>query len=119
MTVERQTNQKIFMYFSTEILHLFFPLSLLPIDEVSTVSIPEIFSFYVPVGRDTSFDHEIAVILTALSQLQCHLEKFTRAVILCDSRAALLAIVFNNIPKTQTYWIAVIILKTWHHSKKL
>ncbi|GIY82790.1 hypothetical protein CEXT_276931 [Caerostris extrusa] len=77
----------------------------------------EFLSFYVPVGRDTAFDGEIAVIRTALSQLQCHLEKFTRAVILCDSRAALLAIVSNNIPKTQDILIAVIILKTWHHLK--
>ncbi|GIY10964.1 RNase H domain-containing protein [Caerostris darwini] len=61
----------------------------------------EIFTFYVPVGRDTVFDGEIAEIRTALSQLHCHLEKFTRAVILCDSRAALLAIVSNNNPKTQ------------------
>ncbi|GIY30226.1 hypothetical protein CDAR_308291 [Caerostris darwini] len=58
------------------------------------------FSFYVPVGRGTALDGEIAAIRTALSQLQCHLEKFTRAVI-CDSRAALLAIVSNNNPKTQ------------------
>ncbi|GIY87029.1 RNase H domain-containing protein [Caerostris darwini] len=61
----------------------------------------EIFSFYVPVGRGTAFDGEIAAIRTALYQLQCHLEKFTRVVILCDSRAALLAIVSNNNPKTQ------------------
>ncbi|GIY50757.1 uncharacterized protein CDAR_476771 [Caerostris darwini] len=61
----------------------------------------EIFSFYVPVGRGTAFDGEIAAIRTALSQLQCHLEKFTRAVILCDSRAALLAIVSDSNPKTQ------------------
>ncbi|GIY78094.1 hypothetical protein CEXT_566211 [Caerostris extrusa] len=59
------------------------------------------FSFYLPVERGTAFDCEITAIRTALSQLQCHLEKFTRAVILCDSRAALIAIVSNNDPKTQ------------------
>ncbi|GIY56634.1 hypothetical protein CEXT_247951 [Caerostris extrusa] len=62
---------------------------------------PMICSFYVPVGRGTAFDAEVAAIRTALSQLQCHLEKFTRAVILCDSRAALLAIVSDNNPKIQ------------------
>ncbi|GIY28366.1 hypothetical protein CDAR_231001 [Caerostris darwini] len=44
----------------------------------------EIFSFYVPVGRGTTFEGEIAAICTGLSQLQYHMEKFTRAVILCD-----------------------------------
>ncbi|GFY74815.1 hypothetical protein TNIN_32781 [Trichonephila inaurata madagascariensis] len=33
-------------------------------------------------------------------QLQCHLEKFTRAVILTDSKTALLAIVSDNNPIT-------------------
>ncbi|GIY42993.1 hypothetical protein CDAR_461891 [Caerostris darwini] len=61
----------------------------------------EIFSFYGPVGRGTAFDSEIAAIRTALSQLQCHLEKFTRAFIFCDSRAALLDIVSSNNPKTK------------------
>ncbi|GIY21489.1 hypothetical protein CDAR_413191 [Caerostris darwini] len=70
----------------------------------------ESFSFYVPVGRGTT------AIRTAMSQLQCHLEKFTTAVILCDSRAALFLTI---ILKPKTYWIAVIILKTWHHLKKL
>ncbi|GIX76680.1 CAP-Gly domain-containing protein [Caerostris darwini] len=42
----------------------------------------------------TAFEGEIAAIRTALSQLQCHLEKFTRAVILCDSRAALVSYCF-------------------------
>ncbi|GIY59065.1 protocadherin-like wing polarity protein stan [Caerostris extrusa] len=79
----------------------------LPMDPsclIALTPVPEFFrnfSFYVPVGRGTVFDGEIAAILTALSQLQCHLEKFTRAVILCYSRAALLAIVSNNNPKTQ------------------
>ncbi|GIX76613.1 RNase H domain-containing protein [Caerostris darwini] len=59
----------------------------------------DIFSFYVPVGRGTAFDGEIAAIRTTLSQLQCHLE--STSVILCDSRSALLAIVSNNIPKPQ------------------
>ncbi|GFY36578.1 hypothetical protein TNCV_27831 [Trichonephila clavipes] len=60
----------------------------------------EIFSFYVPVGRGTAFDDVIAAIRTALSQLHCYLEKFTRAVILSGSRAALLAVVSDNNPIT-------------------
>ncbi|GIY63209.1 hypothetical protein CEXT_489301 [Caerostris extrusa] len=45
---------------------------------------------------------EFECCLTGLGYvLQCHLGKFTRAVILCDSRAALLAIVSDNNPKTQ------------------
>ncbi|GIY25750.1 hypothetical protein CDAR_579711 [Caerostris darwini] len=79
----------------------------------------EIFSFYIPVGRGTAFDGEIDAICTALSQLQCHLEKFTRAVILCDSRAGLLAIVSNNNPKTQDILDCRYHLETWHHLKKL
>ncbi|GFY30933.1 hypothetical protein TNCV_1629071 [Trichonephila clavipes] len=44
---------------------------------------------------------KIAAIRTALSQLQCHLEKFTRAVILSNSRADLLVVVSESNPKTQ------------------
>ncbi|XP_035216426.1 uncharacterized protein LOC118189854 [Stegodyphus dumicola] len=45
----------------------------------------KIFSFYIPLGRGSAFDGEIAVIRTDLYQLTCHLEKFTRAAILDDS----------------------------------
>ncbi|GFS33884.1 RNase H domain-containing protein [Trichonephila inaurata madagascariensis] len=61
---------------------------------------PNFFSFYASVGRGTVFDGEI-VIRPALKQLHCHFEKFTRAVILSDSRAALLAIVSDKNPITQ------------------
>ncbi|GIX84465.1 hypothetical protein CEXT_496791 [Caerostris extrusa] len=74
----------------------------------------EILSFYVPVGRGTAFDSEITAIRTAQSQLQCHLEKFTRAVILWDSRAALLTIVSNNNPKTQDILDCRYHLEAWH-----
>ncbi|GIY22451.1 hypothetical protein CDAR_77991 [Caerostris darwini] len=48
------------------------------------------------------FDGEIATIRTDLPQLQCHLEKIHKSgVILCNSRAALLA-----------GWFLTIILKT-------
>ncbi|GFX51654.1 hypothetical protein TNCV_5013571 [Trichonephila clavipes] len=43
----------------------------------------------------------MAAIRTAQSQVQCPLGKFTRAVILSDSRAALLAVVSDNNPITQ------------------
>ncbi|GFS41153.1 hypothetical protein TNIN_66561 [Trichonephila inaurata madagascariensis] len=56
----------------------------------------EFFSLYVPLEQGTAFNGEIAAIHTALSQLQRLLEKFTRAVILSDSRAPLLAVVFDN-----------------------
>ncbi|GFU14411.1 hypothetical protein TNCV_328781 [Trichonephila clavipes] len=52
--------------------------------------------FYVPVDRGTVFDDEIDEIRPTLSQLQCLLEKFARAVILKDSRSAILAIVSDN-----------------------
>ncbi|XP_035229939.1 uncharacterized protein LOC118201887 [Stegodyphus dumicola] len=38
----------------------------------------EIFSFYIPVKRGSAFDSEIAAIRTAMYQLPCHFEKFTR-----------------------------------------
>ncbi|GIY54026.1 hypothetical protein CDAR_67411 [Caerostris darwini] len=42
-----------------------------------------------------------ATIRTALSQLLCHLDKFTRAVILCDSKTAMFPIVSDSNPLTQ------------------
>ncbi|GFY71748.1 hypothetical protein TNIN_265891 [Trichonephila inaurata madagascariensis] len=56
----------------------------------------EIISFYVSMDRGTAFVSEIAAIHTALFQPQCHLETITRAVILSDSKAALLAIFSDN-----------------------
>ncbi|XP_035216945.1 uncharacterized protein LOC118190350, partial [Stegodyphus dumicola] len=61
----------------------------------------EIFSFCIPVAQGSAFDGKIAAIRTALYQLPCHLEKFSRAVILSDSRAALLAIVSDKNPISQ------------------
>ncbi|GFX91815.1 RNase H domain-containing protein [Trichonephila clavipes] len=56
---------------------------------------------YVPVSRGTAFDGEISAIRRALPQLQCHLEKFTRVIILSDSRVTLLAVVSDNNSITQ------------------
>ncbi|GFY37453.1 hypothetical protein TNIN_63241 [Trichonephila inaurata madagascariensis] len=60
----------------------------------------KMFSFYVPEGQGTAFYGKIVAIRTALYQLQCQLEKFTRAVILSDSRVALLAVAYDNNPIT-------------------
>ncbi|GIY77334.1 hypothetical protein CEXT_482201 [Caerostris extrusa] len=57
-----------------------------------------IFFFYDPVGRGAMFDGKIAAFRTALSQLHCHLDKFTSDAILCNSMATLLAIVSDNNP---------------------
>ncbi|GIY50219.1 hypothetical protein CDAR_319021 [Caerostris darwini] len=59
------------------------------------------FFFYVPVGQGIAFDGEIAEIRATLSQLHCNLDKFPTTVILCDSKAVLLAIVSNNNPLIQ------------------
>ncbi|GFU91724.1 hypothetical protein TNCV_4170101 [Trichonephila clavipes] len=71
------------------------------------------FSFYVPVGRATAFDGEIAAIRTALSQLQCNSVKCTRAVILSDSRASLLAVASDNNPITQDDLFNRVSHKSW------
>ncbi|GFX12939.1 hypothetical protein TNCV_3659351 [Trichonephila clavipes] len=63
--------------------------------------ISDFFSFYVLVGCGTVFDDEITAIRTALFQLQCHLEQFTRAVVFSDITAALLAIVSDSNPIIQ------------------
>ncbi|XP_035229324.1 uncharacterized protein LOC118201340 [Stegodyphus dumicola] len=94
-----------------EVLNIFYPepewlriftddpsclMALMQVPEFSTK-----FSFYLSVDRGSVFDGEIAAIRTALYQLPCHLEKFTRAVILSDSRAALLAIISDKYPISQ------------------
>ncbi|GFX10705.1 hypothetical protein TNCV_147471 [Trichonephila clavipes] len=56
---------------------------------VGARDVSKLFSVYVPVSRGTQFDGEIAEIRTSLSHHQRPLEKFRRAVILSDSRAAL------------------------------
>ncbi|GFY34723.1 hypothetical protein TNCV_4702041 [Trichonephila clavipes] len=59
-------------------------------------------SYTVANTKDSEDEREIDIaIRTALSLLQCHLIKFTRAVILRDFRATLLAVVPDNNPITQ------------------
>ncbi|GFY70707.1 hypothetical protein TNIN_293781 [Trichonephila inaurata madagascariensis] len=72
-------------------------IALIQVPEFSTI----FFSFHTPVGRGTTLYGEIAVIRTDVSQLQFHLEKITRAVILSDSRSALAGYVSDNNPITQ------------------
>ncbi|XP_071043016.1 uncharacterized protein [Parasteatoda tepidariorum] len=59
------------------------------------------FSFYAPVRQRSAFDGEIAAIRIALVQLQCHIDLFKKAVVLCDTRAALPAIASLNNPLTR------------------
>ncbi|GIY27267.1 hypothetical protein CDAR_455761 [Caerostris darwini] len=70
---------------------------------IALTQMPEFFQkFFLSTSLlDEVLRLTVKLLRFALSQLQCHLEKFTRAVILCDSRAALVAIVSNNNPKAQ------------------
>ncbi|GFW49383.1 hypothetical protein TNCV_3058901 [Trichonephila clavipes] len=54
-----------------------------------------------PLGRCTAFVGEFAAIRITLFQLQCDLEKFTRAVAFSDHRATLSTIISENNPTTQ------------------
>ena len=52
----------------------------------------ELSSCYVPLGKhSTAFDGEIEAIRTAQRVLNLHQDKFERAVIFCDSKAAILS----------------------------
>ncbi|KAJ4447107.1 hypothetical protein ANN_09107 [Periplaneta americana] len=61
-----------------------------------------LFSFYRSLGYGTSFDGEITVISESLRNLLCHINKFKNAVILSDSKAAILSIVSRHTPSSQT-----------------
>ncbi|KAJ4441386.1 hypothetical protein ANN_11241 [Periplaneta americana] len=50
----------------------------------------------------TSFDGEIIAISESLRNLLCHISKFKNAVILSDSKAAILSIVSKHTPSSQT-----------------
>ncbi|KAJ4437559.1 hypothetical protein ANN_17704, partial [Periplaneta americana] len=50
----------------------------------------------------TSFDGEIIAISESLRNLLCHINKFKNAVILSDSKAAILSIVSKHTPSSQT-----------------
>ncbi|GIY48975.1 hypothetical protein CDAR_613751 [Caerostris darwini] len=53
----------------------------------------DLYSVYAPVGRLASaYDGVVEALRFDLTQLQCRTEQFTKAVILSNSKAALLAI---------------------------
>ncbi|KAJ4449775.1 hypothetical protein ANN_01179 [Periplaneta americana] len=62
-----------------------------------------LFSLYRSLGYGTtSFDGEIIAISECLRNLLCHINKFRNAVILSDSKAAILSIVSRHTPSSQT-----------------
>ncbi|KAJ4445420.1 hypothetical protein ANN_07225 [Periplaneta americana] len=62
-----------------------------------------LFSLYRSLGYGTtSFDGEIIAISESLRNLLCHINKFRNAVILSDSKAAILSIVSKHTPSSQT-----------------
>ncbi|KAJ4435632.1 hypothetical protein ANN_18248, partial [Periplaneta americana] len=62
-----------------------------------------LFSLYRSLGYGTtSFDGEIIAISESLRNLLCHISKFKNAVILSDSKAAILSIVSKHTPSSQT-----------------
>ncbi|KAJ4439584.1 hypothetical protein ANN_07711 [Periplaneta americana] len=61
------------------------------------------FSLYRSLGYGTtSFDGEIIAISESLRNLLCHINQFNNAVILSDSKAAILTIVSKYTPSSQT-----------------
>ncbi|KAJ4452358.1 hypothetical protein ANN_03891 [Periplaneta americana] len=62
-----------------------------------------LFSLHRSLGYGTtSFDGEITAISESLRNLLCHINKFKNAVILSDSKAAILSIVSKHTPSSQT-----------------
>ncbi|KAJ4436603.1 hypothetical protein ANN_16636, partial [Periplaneta americana] len=62
-----------------------------------------LFSLYRSLGYGTtSFDGKIVAISERLRNLLCHINKFKNAVILSDSKAAILSIVSKHRPSSQT-----------------
>ncbi|GFW25278.1 hypothetical protein TNCV_5088441 [Trichonephila clavipes] len=62
-----------------------------------------LFSFYLTTGKfTTAFDGEVAALQVALAQLYCHLNSFTRAVVFCDSKAAIFAVNSNSPPDSSS-----------------
>ncbi|KAJ4446881.1 hypothetical protein ANN_13581 [Periplaneta americana] len=73
-----------------------------PQENVGAGIFSNIFCFYLPVGYNLSaYDGEIEAIHVALNQLLFHMDKFTNAVILSDSKAAILSINKTGHPYTE------------------
>lgn len=99
-------------------LHIFTDGSLLPNQSGAGAGATcHLFSFYKPLGfGTTNFDGEVEAIYTSLQNLLYRITKFQQAVILSDSRAAILAIASTLTPKSQQ------ILECWkclYHLSKL
>ena len=60
-----------------------------------------LFSFYLKLNTNsTNFDGKILAIFLRLQNLSYHIQKFTKVLILCDSKVAILAITHDTIPKS-------------------
>lgn len=84
-------------------LHIFTDGSLLPNQiGAGAGATCRLFSFYKPLGfGTTNFDGEVEAICTTLQNLLYRITQFQQAVILSDSRAAILAITSTLTPKSQ------------------
>ncbi|KAJ4429612.1 hypothetical protein ANN_21798 [Periplaneta americana] len=85
-------------------LHLYTDGSLISREQGASASVTCcLFSLYRSLGYGTtSFDGEIIAISECLRNLLCHINKFRNAVILSDSKAAILSIVSKHTPSSQT-----------------
>ncbi|KAJ4426748.1 hypothetical protein ANN_26547 [Periplaneta americana] len=85
-------------------LHLYTDGSLISREQGAGVGVTCcLFSLYRSLGYGTtSFDGEIIAISESLRNPLCHINKFKNAVILSDSKAAILSIVSKHTPSSQT-----------------
>ncbi|GFW44190.1 hypothetical protein TNCV_3855511 [Trichonephila clavipes] len=80
------------MYIEPDWVHIYTNGSLLKDSDSAGAGVYcHLFSFYLTTGQyTTAFDGEVAALQVALAQLHFHLNIFTRAVVFCDSKAAIL-----------------------------
>ena len=81
-----------------------------------------LFSFYHKLNTNsTNFDGEILAIFLSLQNLLYCIQKFTKVVILCDSKAAILAITQDRTPKSLNIIECRKLIKqlSYLHKKKL
>ncbi|KAJ4435145.1 hypothetical protein ANN_23721 [Periplaneta americana] len=85
-------------------LHLYTDGSLISREQGASAGVTCcLFSLYISLGYGTtSFDGEIIAISENLRNLLCHISKFKNAVILSDSKTAILSIVSKHTSSTQT-----------------
>ncbi|KAJ4431135.1 hypothetical protein ANN_19730 [Periplaneta americana] len=83
--------------------HLYTDGSLISREQSAGAGVTCLFSLYRSLGYETtSFDGEIIAISESLRNLLCHINKLKNAVILSDSKAAILSIVSKHTPSSQT-----------------